>query len=173
MKILFRRAQARTLILKRVCFGLWCELELTEEEKGVIKHYGFDQAILYFQPWTHLIRPALAWGAFTAFISFFLFGFFLGRAIGGTLAIVVFAFTVWFYIDRWREIIWVKDVIHGRDFRCYDVTGLVLKERKLEELCGYFRDMMENAKNWDGNQIYEVPPFDAEMARKRIMGEYY
>lgn len=172
MKIIFKRTQFQSLILRRTRFRLWCELELEGDEDKLIRHYRFDHAILTYTFIENLLRNAIIVGAIAIVPSFFLYGYWLGREAGAWLAVLTGIGAGWLYYDFWRETIYISDLLHGRDFRCWTVTALAWKEDELKKLVGYFRNVLETARNWGGGDVVEVPLFDEEMARKVIVKHY-
>lgn len=167
MKILLKRSQSQGLF-RSVRFKLWGKIELEDDEAAIIDRYDFDHAVLIFELQEKLLRWSIIIG-FVSFVPyFFLFAGFLGRAIGTPIAVAAALFTGWFFFDRFRETVYVKDLIHGRHFRCKSIVDLASKEDWLKQIIAYLRSVMESAKNWDGAETVDVPKLDPETA-KHIM----
>ncbi len=173
MKILMRRTQKpHWLFWWRVIFDLWCELELEPEERQLIDRYEFHKARLIIYQQENLLRNALITGAAVAFIVFFAVGYYFGRQAGGYFALVAGAFATWVHYDYFRLTIWVRDLMYGRMYECHDIVSLVVREEDLKNLVANFRRVMEAAKNWGGNSVYDVPAVDEELTRKIILKRY-
>ena len=172
MKIIFKRTQYRSWLLRRVRFRLWCELELEQTEKEAIRHYDLAPAILASIEVPNLMRYALVAAAVTAPVSFFLFAYFFGRVTGGFLACGSALAAGWFVYDYFRETIYVKDLVHGRDFRCGTVSWLAWQEDELKKLVAILKRVIETSKYWDGGDVIEVPPYDEDFARDVIVTRY-
>jgi len=172
MKIIFKREQTQGII-RKVWFQLWCELELEEEERAVLRHYRLDKSILIFFHMEGLLRNSLIFGLIASIPAFFIFGYFVGRDGGMWLAFFFGIFAAWLFYDYFRETIYVNDLIHGRHFKCYTVTQLATREELLKQLIAYLKQVMETCKHWDGNQVFDVPEFDQEMTRKIIIRRFF
>lgn len=169
MKILFRRAQTAGRF-RSVKFKLWAKLELDKEsdESKIIDRYDFDHAVLIYHEQERLFRNACIFGVIIAVPAFFFIGYFLGRQIGAFGAFVTGAFAAWLFYDFFRETIFVKDLLHGRYFKCRSILELASKEAWLGQMAGYLRAVMESAKHWDGTETQDLPKPDPEIA-KQIM----
>lgn len=170
MKILMRRKQTPGRFFG-VTFKLWAKLELKDDEQAIIDRYDFDQSILIWIPVENRIRNSLIVGALVGVAIFFLVGAELGRTIGGFAAIAAAIGATWFLMDYWRETVYVKDLLHGRNFDCKSIERLVSKEYFLNTACGYLRQVMETAKHWDGTESKDIAKLDPEMA-KRFLFKY-
>ena len=177
MDLLFKRAQTpgggRIGIsipgLGKPKFKLWAKIELDAEEQIVLDHYRFDQAMLIdsFQP--ELMKKAAILGSVVFVITALFFwpssGFagalFWGLIAGGAAA--------WFYFDKKRETIFVRDLLHGRYFSCYSVVDLARKEAKLETLSGILRQVMESAKHWGGTEAIKIEALPKDLAKQLII----
>lgn len=168
MEILFKRDQVRGKF-KGVRFKLWSKLELDENEKSVINHYSFDQAVLIDSLQPKLIRN-------TAFVSF---GAFVGASI---ILWTIFSFSVatflglvagaaagYFYYDKNRETVYVKDLLYGRYFNCDSVIELARKEAWLETITAFLRQVMESAKHWDGTEARPIEVLSKDEAKSMII----
>ncbi len=88
-------------------------------------------------------------------------GFLLGLISAG-------GFSYW-YINEKRETIFVRDLLHGRHFKCESVVELARKEAWLTTIVSYLRQVMESAKNWDGTERHTVEPLPKDEARQFII----
>ncbi len=165
MKIVLKRSQTQGMF-RRVRFKLWGKIELEGDEQKIIDRYDFDHAVLI----RHLQDDLRRWSIIIGFVSFvpffFLFAGMAGRAIGIPLASVASIFVGWFFFDRFRETIYVKDLLYGRNFRCKSIVDLATREHSLKVIISYLRSVMESAKNWDGTETVEVPKLDPETAKE-------
>jgi hypothetical protein len=179
MDLLFKREQSsgpvgtnlplpNLLGLNAPKFKLWAKIELEADEQAVMDHYHFDQSILIdgFQP--ELIRKtaSIAAGAFVA--GMILFWIMFGFSTGLLLGLIVGGATAYFYYDKKRETIFVRDLLHGRYFSCGSVIELARKEAWLETITAFLRQVMESAKHWDGTETIKIEAMPKELA-KQIM----
>lgn len=167
MKILMRHEQTRGLF-RSVRFKLWGKIELEGDEQKIIDRYDFDQAKLIIEHIEGLLKWSIIVGIITVVPAFFIWAGFLGRAIGTPLALATGAFAGWFFYDRFRETVYVKDLLYGRNFRCKSIIEIAVQEERLKQMLAYLRSVMESAKNWGGTETTDVPPLDPETS-KRIM----
>lgn len=167
MKILMRHEQTKGLF-RSVRFKLWGKIELEGDEHKIIERYDFDQAALIIEHIEGLLKWAIITGIVAIAPAFFIWAGFLGRAIGTPLAILTGAFVGWFVYDRFRETVYVKDLLHGRHFRCRSIIEVSVQEERLKQMLAFLRSVMESAKHWGGTETTDVPPLDPEAA-KRIM----
>lgn len=166
MKILMKRAQTPGRF-RKVIFKLWGKVDLEGDEQKIIDRYDFDQAVLVFSDQPGLMRNAIIAGIVAAFVLNLPLDYMLGN-FGSFLALCGGAFAGWFVFDRFRETVYVKDLLYGRDFRCDSIIGLATREEWLKQTVAYLRQVMESAKHWDGTETMEVPKLDPETA-KRVM----
>lgn len=164
MDLLFRREQT-TGNFARVDFKLWGKIELDAEEQGLIDRYEFSNAMLIEVLQPDLLRKAVYVGIAatlaSAIILPFIFGFF---ALVLCLAAGVGA--GWWYANEKRETIYVRDLMHGRHFKCDSVVELARKEAWLTLIVGYLRQVMESAKHWDGTESHRIEPLPKDEARR-------
>ena len=169
MELLFKREQTVGNV-GRVNFKLWGQLEVSEDERALIARYRFEEAILIGADDRHLLRGAIKRGAIafviaaivvTYLLNSGVYGFFGGAAVGIGVG--------YFYVNEKRETIFVKDLLHGRHFKCESVIELAKKEAWLEGACELFRQVMESAKHWDGVERHTIEPLPKEQARDLIL----
>ncbi|MEQ8964884.1 MAG: hypothetical protein RID91_03595 [Azospirillaceae bacterium] len=165
MKLLFKREQT-TGRVGRVQFRLWGKVELTEEEQEIVKRYRFDQAILIEALQPALIRNSLIIGLIVAVVASALFIGAAGSGPGIALGLLAGGGTGYWWFNEKRETIYVRDLIHGRHFRCTSVIELARKEAWLSTVTAFLRQVMESAKHWDGtetNEIEALPKAEAKL----------
>ena len=150
-------------------FKLWAKIELDPEEQIVLDHYHFDQAVLIdsFQP-ELMKKAAMLGGAVFVVATLFFWSMFsfTGALFWGLIAAGAAA---WFYFDKKRETIFVRDLLHGRYFSCYSVVDLAHKEAKLETLSGILRQVMESAKHWGGTEAIKIEALPKDLAKQLII----
>ena len=179
MEIIFRREQTRRTFGPIIDFKLFAMINFDDEESALVKRYRFDEAELIEVPQPGLLRQAVVLGliVFLLVYSFFFFGLhyqmeiYYRVSMGLNLffsATTAIGLGMIFYHQK-RETIYVKDLIHGRHFKCRSVVALARKEAFLHHICGQLRQVMESAKNWDGNEIHEVLPLSPGEAKRAIM----
>ncbi len=167
MKILMRHQQTQGLF-RSVRFKLWGKVELEGDEQKIINRYDFRHAVLIDLHIEGLAKWSVIIGLVATIPAFFIWSGFLGRATGTPLAIATGAFIGWFFYDRLRETVYVKDLLHGRYFRCKSIVDISQREQRLLDMVSVLRSVMESAKHWDGTQVTDVPQYDPETSR-RIM----
>jgi len=168
MEILLKRRQNSNQT-GRVSFKLWSKIELNDNEQQVVDHYSFDKAILIdsFQP--ELIRKSIYSGLAGAVLATVLLSIFTSYDVALFLGLIAGAAAGYFYYDKNRETIYVKDLLHGRYFSCNSVIELARKEAWLEMITGFLRQVMESAKHWDGTQKSEIEVLPKDEAKRLII----
>lgn len=146
-------------------------MELDEGEDALVKRYAFDKAVLIELPEPGLLRRASLLGVGLACVaSFFLVNvFMLGTTLGFLLGIALGIGGGYLYFHNKRESLFVKDLLHGRDFICDTVVDLAHKEAWIERISGYLRQVMESAKHWDGTEKISIEPLPKEEAKAFIL----
>ena len=168
MEILFRRQQSKGTTGK-VKFKLWSKIELDENEAQVIKHYAFDNAILIDSWQPELIRKS-AYIGLAAFVAVFaLISASLSLNMAMFFGLLAGCGAGYFYYDKNRETIFVKDLLHGRYFDCVSVIELARKEAWLETITGFLRQVMESAKHWDGTETRQIDVLPKAEAKQLII----
>jgi len=168
MELLFRRKQTPGKV-RSVSFKLWSKIEFDAEEQEIVKRYRFGEAVLIAALQPDLMRKTvlMSFGIFVvAYLIFSSFAGFMGGIILGLIAAGGFGY---WYINEKRETIFVKDLIHGRDFTCDSVVELARKEAWLGTIVSFLRQVMESAKHWDGTERLTVKPLPKDEARQVIL----
>lgn len=161
MNLLFKRAQTDGATGK-VKFRLWAQTELDADEQHIVKRYRFDDAVLVPVDVPNLQRNAVIVGLAAGLVAMLL----LSRlAIGMPIAAVAGLAAGYFYFDRKRESVLVRDLIHGRYFACNSVVDLARKEAWVQSSVGVFRQVMETAKHWDGTETIPIEALSKEDAK--------
>ncbi|MCP4182689.1 MAG: hypothetical protein GY761_05145, partial [Hyphomicrobiales bacterium] len=168
MEILFRRQQTPGK-MGRVKFKLWSKIELDDIEKQVVRRYSFSNAILIDSWQPELIRKTAYVGAGVFALASFLFSSFAGFSFGTFLGLIAGGAAAYFYYDKNRETIFVKDLLHGRFFSCDSVIELARKEAWLETITGFLRQVMEGAKHWDGTETRNIEVLPKEEAKQLMI----
>jgi len=148
---------------------LWGKIELDEEEQTLISHYQFANAILIEALQPKLLREGVLVGFIVAVLFSFLAIGRVGLGIGFILGIGVWIGVGWFYVNERRETIFVRDLIHGRHFKCDSVIDLARKEAWLSTAVSFLRQVMESAKHWDGTEKNRIEPLPKDEARQVIL----
>jgi hypothetical protein len=164
MELLFKREQT-TGKLSRVNFKLWAKLEVTPDEQALITRYRFDESILIGSDDTELLKKAIWRGAIAAIVALALLTPFTNFTVGIIGGLVAGGGLGYWMMNEKRETIFVKDLLHGRNFVCDSVVELAKKEAWLEGSCGIFRQVMESAKNWDGVERHTIEPLPKEQVK--------
>ena len=175
MDLLFRRSQSVNSAFP--VFKLHAIAEFTDEEYALINKYKLKNSILIEMVQPGLLRTAILTGLFAFFLLYVLFTFgllnMLGLHLGWVsrlaLAGISSMMIGYFYYHQKRETIYVKDLIHGRYFKCRSVCALVRTEAYLETIAGYFRQVVESSKHWDGQESIQILPLPKQEARAAIL----
>jgi len=178
MNLLLRRGQNSAALFSLiplrigsgVIFNLTAELELEEEEVGLMEKYDFNDALLVesdpIEDLKMAFRPALILGI-TAFVLGWLL-ISLSAAIG--LALFVTLVMTGVYFKTLREQIVVSDLLNGgRTFRCESVVALIRKEAFIEGVCEYLRQVLESAKHWHDREVIPILPLDRQEAKRAVL----
>lgn len=171
MNILFRREQFQNN-LGRVRFKLWGKLDLDEEELHLIDTYEFRGAVLVGTIDQDFIKQCLWFAGIAALIAsaFFLSWFGKDQFIPAlTLGVITGAAVGYWRFHELREIIFVRDLLHGRTFRCRSVVALAQKEAKLDNAAYALRQVLESAKQWDGTETNPVEALPKDEAKQFIL----
>lgn len=168
MKLLFKREQSsgQTGTVK---FKLWGKVELEEQESEIIARYAFDKAILIdaFQP--ALMRKSAYVGAAAFLVALSLLSSMVNVPIAMFLALIAGAAAGYFFYDKKRDTVFVRDLMHGRYFSCDSVVDLARKEAWLAHITAYLRQVMESAKHWGGTETVPIPVLSKEDAKELII----
>jgi hypothetical protein len=169
MELLFKREQTPGK-LARVNFKLWGKLEVSEDEQALISRYRFDESVLIGSDDSELLRSSIKLGAIVFVIAAILFTYLLSSGSVGFLAGIAAGVGAGYWrMNEKRETVFVKDMLHGRNFKCESVVELAKKEAWLEGACGVFRQVMESAKHWDGVERHTIDPLPKEQAKELIL----
>ena len=168
MDILFKREQTSEGV-SRVKFKLWSKIELDEEEQALIQKYKFDDAILIAVDQPDLLRHAALIGILVWLGGTGLFVAMAGIMLGPLLGIAAGIGAAYWWINEKRETIFVKDLIHGRNFKCASVIELAKKEAWLTNVVAALRQVMVSAKHWDGTEQFKIEPLPKDEAKEVIL----
>lgn len=169
MELLFRREQSLGQI-GRVNFMLWGKLEVSEEEQALISRYSFSDAILIGADDRELLQAAIRLGGFVFVVAALLLGYiFSSVPMGFFGGAIIGAGIGYWHMNEKRETVYVRDLLHGRNFKCLSVVALAKKEAWLEGACAVFRQVMESAKHWDGIERHTIPALPKEQAKELIL----
>lgn len=168
MDLLFKREQT-TGNMSRVNFKLWGKIELDEEEQAIVKRYRFDEAVLIAVLQPNLLRQGILVG-FAAFIVIALIlSNIAPRSVTSLFAVGFGVAAGYAWINEKRETIFVRDLIHGRHFKCESVIDLAKKEAFLTHICSFLRQVMVSAKHWDGSERHAIEPLPKDEAKQVIL----
>ena len=167
MELLFRREQT-TGKIGRVNFKLWGKVELSEEEQALVTRYRFDEAVLIAILQPNLLRQAGLIGLLAFFVAAPILTAMAGL-MGPLLGIGAGVGAAYWWINEKRETIFVRDLLHGRNFTCDSVIELAKKEAFLTNTVSFLRQVMESAKHWDGTERHTIEPLPKDEARQVIL----
>lgn len=167
MNLLFKREQTSGE-LTRVRFKLWGKIELDAEEQGLIDRYNLDDAMLIEVLQPDLLRKAIYVGIAATIGAAVILPFIFG-GFGAVLCLAAGIGAGWWYANEKRETIYVRDLMHGRHFKCDSVVDLARKEAWLATVVSFLRQVMETAKHWDGTESQKIEPLPKDEARQVIL----
>lgn len=168
MNLLFKREQT-TGKLSRVNFKLWGKIELDEEEQALVKRYRFDESILIAVLQPNLLRQAIFVGIGAFIVATMMLSKIAGGGTAAMLGILAGGGATYWWINEKRETIFVRDLLHGRNFTCDSVIELAEKEAWLTTIMRFLRQVMESAKHWDGTESHTIEPLPKDEARQVIL----
>lgn len=168
MELLFKREQT-TGNMNRVNFKLWGKLEVTEDEQALISRYSFDESVLIGSDDSELMQKSIKLGAIVFVIAAALLTYMANGTLGFFGGIACGVGAGYWLMNEKRETIFVKDLLHGRNFTCDSVIELAKKEAWLEGACAVFRQVMESAKHWDGVERHTIEALPKEQAKELIL----
>lgn len=155
--------------MNRVNFKLWGKLEVSEDEQALINRYRFDESVLIGSDDSELLRKAIRLGAIVFVITAALLTYMMNGTVGFLGGIAAGVGVGYWHMNEKRETIFVKDMLHGRNFICDSVVELAKKEAWLEGACALFRQVMESAKHWDGVERHTIEPLPKAEAKELIL----
>ena len=92
-----------------------------------------------------------------------------GLDAGMLLSLFVAGGVGWYIWNKYRETIFVSDLLHGRYFKCRTVVDLAKKEAYLNNITMTLRQVMESARHWHGVQAHDVPVLPPDEARQFVV----
>lgn len=149
-------------------FKLWAKLELDEPEQALVSRYKFDQSILIADAEPQLIRKAAFLGFIGCIIAYLIVGTILPTGVALAIAVVAWAGTGYWYYNEKREKLFVKDLLHGRNFTCDGIIALTQKEAWLNSMSIVLRQVIETAKHWGGTETSDIPVLNREEAKQLV-----
>ena len=168
MELLFRREQTAGQ-LGRVNFKLWGKIELDEDEQAIVKRYKFDEAVLIEAIQPSLLRKTVLIGVAVFVVVFALLALNWSTNLGLIVALIAGGGAGYWYFHQKRETIYVRDLMHGRNFTCPSVVELARKEAWLAYVVSFLRQVMESAKHWDGTERHAVEALPKDEARQVVI----
>ena len=166
MQLLVQRGQQTfselPLLPLKPVFFLRVRADLEGNEKVLIEKYRVRDALLYERDREQNVRTTFRWciGIFVG-LSVLLqisgSGFVNGLVSGAIIAVIAFPIIY----RQIREYIYIRDVIGGKVFLCRSVVALMEKEELIKKLSFGFRQLLEDMKNWGGEEVLDLQPLRA------------
>ncbi|MDG2001778.1 MAG: hypothetical protein P8J20_00445 [Novosphingobium sp.] len=168
MDLLLKREQTRNLT-GRIVFRLWAKTEMGEDERALIDRYDIAESyLLVSDDFLHL-----KWAVILGLVTFFVTGGIMvtldAPEPGFVVALIAGVAVGYWWINEKRETIVMRDMLHGRRFKCRSVIDLAKKEAMLENACIFLRQVVETAKHWDGVETCPVPVLAKDEAKALIV----
>lgn len=152
-----------------VMFTLWAKVELDPEEQELLYKYRFDDAQLIADDWVATLRRSLRVSLLVGFLLWIVLFAFLSWSWATMLTFIAVALLTGLYYNELRGNIYVRDLVHGRKFRCFSIVELIRKEHYLQGISMYLRQVLESAKHWDGQEVIAIPPLTPELAKLLVV----
>ncbi len=175
MNLLFeRRQKPGTVTLVPLQFGggplftLWAKAEFTEDEYALLQKYRFNDALLIADDWLAMLQRSFRTAVMLGFVAWWLLFAFFSWSVSTSLAVLLVLILTAVYYNELREHIYVRDLVHGRVFRCFSIVELVQKEEYLKGITAYLRQVLETAKHWDGREVVPVPTLTPQEAKALV-----
>lgn len=164
MKLTFKRDQTSGKV-GRVNFKLHAKIDPNSEEYDLIHKYKLADAVLIEGIQPELVRKCFILAAIVFVIANIVLRMMFWGNWTMALAAVIGLGVGYFWYHENRETIFVKDLIHGRYFKCPSVIELAKKEAWLKSTCSVLRQVMESAKNWGDSESFELEALSPEEAK--------
>ncbi|MBZ0226971.1 MAG: hypothetical protein K8F58_00745 [Bauldia sp.] len=152
-----------------VMFKLWAKVELDDDEFEMLRKYRFEDALLIADDWVATLRHCFRVSLTLGFALWIVLILFFSWTMSATLAFLAVALITGLYYNELRGNIYVRDLVHGRTFRCFSIVELIRKEHYLKGLSMYLRQVLESARNWDGQEVIAIPPLTPEQAKLLVI----
>lgn len=152
-----------------VMFTMWMKAELDQEEKALVQRYAFEDALLVAHDPMETLRKSFRTAALIGIVIWVVLALAVSWRFGAWMAILGTAGLTVVYYNELREHIYVRDLIHGRKFRCFSIVELVRKEAYLQVIAGYLRQVLESAKHWEGREKLEILPLSKDEAKEAVL----
>lgn len=175
MDLLLQRAQNLSATTGRTDFKLHAQVDFDEEENALTKKYNLDKTVLIAVDQPGLFRNSIIviFLCFVVLTPIIAWNLFREIALGWTgvyaISLALSIAVGFFYYHQKRETIYLRDLIHGRYFKCPSIIELAKKEAWLDGTVSMLRQVMETAKHWDGTERREILPLPPEDAKRAVI----
>jgi len=130
MKLILQRSQKSGMMgMGKIIFGLDARAQLTEEESEYVKKYKMGREILYRKEKVD-----------TSSIQ----GMGIMAGLGTALAARALNLTIS-----------VDDLVKGKHVECKDIVEMRAAEEQLREACAMFKEILESAAHFEGEEVVE------------------
>ena len=167
MKLLLKREQSQKSI-GRIAFKLWCKIEPEEEEQNLIDKYQFHNAVLTGEFQEGLFKQTAMMSAGVWLVVTLAVSIMANMQVGAFIGLIAAVGFGYWWINEKRDVIMVKDLLHGRNFKCDGVIDLAKQEAELEGMSNILRQVLEGCKHWDGTETINIDPLPKEQAKQLI-----
>ena len=132
MKLILQRSQKSGMMgVGKITFGLDARAQLTGEEAGYVKTYKMGKEVLYHK--AKISADAQMSDRFLGFAG--LAATFAARALDLTIT--------------------VDSLVKGQHIDCKDIIEMRAAEEQLKEACGVFKEVLESAAHFEGEEVIE------------------
>lgn len=168
MDLLLKREQSKNLF-GRVIFRLWVMSEMGEDEQALIDRYELADSRVLIGDDEKALKWAFVLGLIATIVSglvLFIDSLELKSVI---LSIPIGIAVGYWWMNEKRETIFLRDLIHGRRFKCSSIIDLAKKESMIEDACVVLRQVLETSKHWDGLEKRPIPVLSKEAAKDVVL----
>lgn len=168
MDLLLKREQSKNLF-GRVIFRLWVMSEMGEDEQALIDRYELADSRVLIGDDEKALKWAFALGLIATIVSGLVLFIDSHELKSVILSIPIGIAVGYWWMNEKRETIFLRDLIHGRRFKCRSIVDLAKKEAMIDDACGVLRQVLETSKHWDGLEKRPVPVLSKEAAKDVVL----
>ena len=141
MQLRLKRGQ-KAGMTGNVTFKLYFIVDLDTEEAAALQKYKFGKDVVYETP-----KGAAALSGLRGAEGFGE----TGRGLVSTLA-----------AKALNQILTVNDMVNGKEIACKDIGEMIAAEEQIREACNGLSRILYACRNFEGEEIIDVVPFQAE-----------
>jgi hypothetical protein len=138
-------------------FTLYARAELLVEEEALIRKYRLGAALLHRGDRHEALSISFGF-AVLAFVLSALVAALLGLDFfsSAVLASLCAGISFLIFYERFRDDIYIDEILKGKTFASPSVVDLIEKENLIEDVCLDFQQLLEDMKSWEGEDVVEI-----------------